>query len=178
MLERRALVESAVQLQEAVDQIRVGEDIVVEVGRNLEVDRALHRRDCGRAQVERAVAPAPASCHAAGMRLVRIEGEQAGRLCLLGPSAALELGSTDLGYGDHQRFVPVRRVVVTGEIRRKATQARDGRIAPEAGRVAGVDASHGRPFRPVSLSQIIEARYCSRERATMAARFALRGRLP
>ncbi len=131
------------QPEKGLDQIDVAEQVGGEMGDGIDPQQAAQRRQGGFVEVQAAVAPAPAARQAPGMRLRRVEDEQSRGRGLMHLAPAAELGSTGLGDGDDQRVVAVRRIGVIGEVGAQAAEARDARIVPVKGPVAGIDAGHG-----------------------------------
>jgi hypothetical protein len=136
-------LQGAVQRKEAGDQVAVGIGVAGEIGQVLDAERPRHLLQRRLLQIQRAVQPAPALAHPAGMRLDRVEHEQ--RLVLarrLGHAAGLDDRAAALGDGDDQRLMPVRRVFLGAEIRLHQAEAGDAAILPVMGNVQPIDPGH------------------------------------
>ena len=94
-------------------------------------------------QIHRAVLPALAPSHPAGVRLGGIEDEQGRGRRLLDLAAALDHRAALLGHGDDQRLVDVRRIFVGREIGMHQAETGEMPVPPVLGGVPGIAAGHG-----------------------------------
>ncbi len=102
--------------QEGFDQVTVTEGVAREVGHLFDAETFGHPIERAARQVHRAVLPALAPTHPAGVRFGRIEDEESCRRRLLDLAAALDHRAALLGDGDDQGFVRVRRIFVGREV--------------------------------------------------------------
>lgn len=94
------------------------------------------------------------------MRLARVEDQERRRRRLANGPAAGEFGAPGLGRGDDEAVMGMRGVIMRGEVRMEATQAREMRILPVPGAIQRIVAGHrpkqiARRRRGVSLPKIL-----------------------
>lgn len=151
------LLDRQMHRQERIDQVAVGEDIAGEVRHVLQAEAARDLRQRRAREIHRAIAPALAPAHAAGVRLARIEHEQRRWRGLFDQPATAHDRAALLRHRDDQRLVGMQRIFVRREIGVQQAEAGEMPVPPVLGRIQGVAAGHGaiftniRPARATSL---------------------------
>src|SRR5258708_5648232 len=128
-----ALLESTMQREEPVYEIAIAEHIAREIGHLGDAETTSDLVDGGSREIERAVAPMSAVSHPALVRLGRVEDEEFRGVRRLHRAAALDDRAAELGYGDDEGFVAVRRIFMRGEIGMHQAETRHVAGPPGAG---------------------------------------------
>ena len=140
-----SLLDGAMHGEEAVDQVAIDEHVAREIGHLLDAETVRQLIERRLRQVHRAILPALAPAHPAGVWLGRIEDEERRGVRLLDLAAAPDHRAALLGHGDDQRIVRVRRIFVGREVGVQQAEAGEMPVPPVLRRVPGIAARHAQP---------------------------------